>query len=74
MEQEVNEEEMKQKSEILHKREQIDNAERKKNEQVTDSQLVRYSLDALLKINGKDNNFFQINFGKLIFVIYDCDT
>ena len=59
MEQEVNEEEMKQKSEILHKREQIDNAERKKNEQVTDSQLVRYSLDTLLKIN-RLHNFFYI--------------
>lgn len=41
MEQEVNEEEQKQKSEIMHKKEQIDLAERKKNETVSDSKLVR---------------------------------
>lgn len=36
MEQEVNEGDMKQK------REQIDNAEKKKNEEITNSHLVRY--------------------------------
>lgn len=44
MEHEVNEEEIRQKSEILHKREQIDQAERKKNETVSDSKLVSHLL------------------------------
>lgn len=45
MEHEVNEEEIRQKSEILHKREQIDQAERKKNETVSDSKLVEEIFD-----------------------------
>lgn len=46
MEQKVNKEEMNQISEILYKREQIDNAE-KENEEITNSQLVRYSFNRL---------------------------
>ena len=44
MEQEVNEGDMKQR------REQIDNAEKKKNEEIANSQLVRYYRTHLFKL------------------------